>query len=109
MNSEPVAPHGYFARILVPLYVIVTTCTVGAALYLAFAAIAVASRSDWRGYCYHGGGGELIAYGVAFGLPVVALQVLLSLFVTKTIRRSIVVTAAAMLPAVLLLGRAPCF
>ena len=109
MNSEPVSPNPRLGQILVAVYVVVTTCTVTAALYLASTAIQVAIRSKWRGYCYHGGGGELIAYGVAFGLPVVALQVLLSLFVAKTIRRSVVVTAAAILPVVFLLRSAPCF
>ena len=87
----------------------VTTCTVSAAFYLGSTAIQVAARSELSGYCYHGGGGELIAYGAAFGLPVVGVQILLSLFVANRIRRSIVVVAAAMLPVVLMLGSAPCF
>jgi hypothetical protein len=112
MNSEPATvkpPHAFTARVLVPLFVIVSVCTVGIALYVGSTAIAVGLRGEWSGYCSHGGGGELMAYALNFGWPVVTLHLVLSLIVVRTIRRSIVVTATSVLPVVVLVGIAPCF
>jgi hypothetical protein len=60
------------------------------------------------GYCYHGGGGEALIYGLYFGWPLVLVHVLLSIPVIKTIGRVKVIVITSTLPAVLITGLLPC-
>jgi hypothetical protein len=103
--------HSLTARMLVFLYLVISTCTVVAGLYLAFVATTVVIRGGFGGYCYHGGGGELFAYALSalsFGWPIIALQVGLSLFAARKIGRWPVVAATLVLPIVMLVGLLPC-
>jgi len=110
MNSEKVT--GELPTWIVPVYVVISVCTVATGFVLALWVFGVASRDDFRSYCYHGGAGELMAYAFTvlnFVWPAMALQVLLSFYVAKKLGRLTVVIVTSMLPLVLLVGGAPCW
>jgi len=109
VNSEKLT--GELPNWVVPVYVVVSACTVAAAFFLGLLVFGIAARDSFRGYCSHGGGGELIAYAfivLDYVWPVIAFQVLLSFYVARKIGPLKVAIATLMLPLVLFVGTAPC-
>jgi hypothetical protein len=105
MDSNDDGPLVRTAEIV---YAFISVGTIGLGIYLAVMLIKTGVDSDSPKYCSHGGGGESIAYILLYVWPVLVLQVLLAIFVVRTIGWARVVAFTSILPLVMLVGSLPC-
>lgn len=108
-NAKGKRVHPFTAWVLVPLYLLLAIGTTFTAVLLLFGLGATAlAEQGFSNYCYHGGGGEGVAYILILGWPVVLFQIVFSLLLGRAITRPIKFVATAALPFAILVSMAPC-